>query len=73
MKNPFGFIQPVFDWVLKCYIKITQIRPDDTPAEEMGTTILIFVLGGLVVAMSVWLAYEKINAVFTVDIPELRH
>ena len=73
MKNQFGFVQPVFDWVLKFYIRITQIRPDDTPAEEMATTILIFILGGLVVVLCVWLAYEMINAVGTVDIPELRH
>jgi len=73
MKSPFAFIQPVFDWVLKCYIKITQIRPDDTPAEEMATTILIFFLGAVVVALSVWLAYEMINAASMADIPELKH
>ncbi|MGB5217099.1 MAG: hypothetical protein WBN66_02250 [Smithella sp.] len=70
MKNLFSFIQSVFNWILKLYIRITQIRPDDTPAEEMATTILIFFLGAVVVALSVWLAYEMINAS---SIPELVH
>ncbi len=70
MRNPFKFIQSFFDWALKFYIRITQIRPDDTPEEEMVITVLVILLGAIVIILAVWLGREIITAS---SIPELVH
>lgn len=70
MKIPFRFIESAFDWALKFYIRITQIRADDTPAEEMAVTILVVCLGAVVIAIATWLGFEIITSS---SIPELVH
>lgn len=70
MKIPFKFIESAFDWALKFYIRITQIRADDTPAEEMAVTILVCAIGAVIVALSFWLGFEIITSN---PIPEMVH